>query len=306
MTPSNPSSRCRRASARAVNVTGCAALLVLSVAGCANDFQHTTPLVPGPSGAIAAAPLDHQRIAVLAGSPETKGVFIVDLARGAVERSFGVTKEATGIAAESGNGPLLISVGGVSPSKHAFGAVELWSLAGQKTKVVPMPSEAHGITSVALGNAYVLVGDGPARAAIKLSVPALHVAKPIPLDAKAKTLAQCVFGEEPYLIYSGGLQNTIVVRALDSGQTMRSSVVADAPTCVGGHQAVFALAHSFAAASVVALTMPNLLQQTQFPASSDAIQLYESGDHHLIALNATPRFSNIQTFTDDQFPKQAK
>jgi hypothetical protein len=280
-----------------------AALVAASVSGCASAFRPSNRLVPGPSGAVGAAPLGQHRIAILSGSATAKGVFIVDLTNGEVQKSFGVTKESTGIAAETPEGPLLLTVGGLSPTKHPFGAVERWTLAGEKTQVVPLPSAARGISSVAQGFAYLLIGNGSARAALPIAIPSLKRGKPIALDANARTLGQCIFGDSPYLVYSGGTQGTVVVREIESGIVVRSTVVADAPMCLAGKQQVFAISHAFAAASIVSLSLPTLLQLQLIPASNDAIALYESADHHLLALNATSRLSNVEVFPDDALTK---
>jgi hypothetical protein len=298
MTPSVPSSRCRRALARAVAVAGSVALVSMAVSGCASAFRPSHHLIPGPSGAIAAAPLSQHRIAILAGSPTSKGVFIVDLNNGEVQKSFGVTREATGISTESGDGPLLISVGGQGNHKRFFGAVERWTLSGTKTRVVPMPAMARGVTRVFEGVGYVLVGNGPARTAIPLQAPALTPGHPIALEANAKTLQQCLIGASPYLLYSGGNQGTIVVREIETTIIVRSSVVGEAPICLQNRQQVFAISHSFAAASIAMLSLPTLLQQGLIPASNDAVALYETEDHHLIALNGNSRLSNIEEFSD--------
>ena len=96
-----------------------AALVAASVSGCASAFRPSNRLVPGPSGAVGAAPLGQHRIAILSGSATAKGVFIVDLTNGEVQKSFGVTKESTGIAAETPEGPLLLTVGGLSPTERS-------------------------------------------------------------------------------------------------------------------------------------------------------------------------------------------
>lgn len=269
--------------------------------GCASSFRPAHRLVPGPSGALAAAPLSRDRIAILAGNENSKGVFLLDLKTGEVLKSFGVTREGQGLTAESGEGPLLLAVGGISPQGKAYGAVERWTLAGGKMQVVPLPAEGVGMTRIIDGTGFVMLQNGEARSAVSISVPALKIGKPIPLDAGAKSLEQCKIGSNDYLVYSGGTQGTIVVRELETGIVVRSTVVADNPTCLVGREDVFAIQKSFAARTITVLTLPGLLQAALVPASNDAAGLYESNDHHLLALNATSRLSNIETFPDDAF-----
>src|SRR5690349_19241258 len=66
--------------------------LVLAVAlcwavGCARPFRPGGTMIPAPANALAAAPLSGDRIAVLAGGDDSKGVFIVDARSGRVIHS---------------------------------------------------------------------------------------------------------------------------------------------------------------------------------------------------------------------------
>jgi hypothetical protein len=262
-------------------------------------FSPSHRLVPGPSGAIAAAPLARDRVAILAGNDDSKGIFLIDLHTGEVLKSFGVTREATGLAAEGGDGPLLVSVGGTSRNGRPVGAVERWTLAGTKVQVVPMPAPALWMTRAVDDAAYVMVGAGSDRSVLPIYLPSLRVGKAIPLDANAKHPELCKLGSNDYLVFSGGSQGTVVVREIETGIVVRSSVVADNPTCVAGQQEVFAISKSFAARTITVLTLPGLLQASLIPASNDASALYETADHHLLALNATSRSSNVEVFPDD-------
>jgi hypothetical protein len=246
-------------------------------------------------------------MAILAGNDEAKAVFILNLDSGSVVKSFGVTKEATGLAAEGLDGPLLISVGGISRTGHPIGAIERWTLAGTKEQVVPMPLQAMGITKDIDGVAYVLLRNSKAVAALPIQSPMLHVGKPIPLDAGARGLEQCKLDANDYLVYTEGLKGTIVMREIESGTTLHSSVVADSPTCPSGKARIYAVQKSFAARTIAVLDIPNLTELGVVAASNDLAALYETLDHHMIALNATPRLSNVETFGEDSLePKPAK
>jgi hypothetical protein len=274
------------------------ALALATLPQC-SAFKPAHKLVPGPSGAIAAAPLSRNRVAVLAGDEQQKGIFIVDTHSGQVLKSFGVTRESTGITAEGDDGPLLVSVGGIGRNGRPFGAVERWTLAGTKVQVVPMPAAALWMTRMLDGSTYVLIGQGDDRSAVAMDVPSMRLHAPISLDAGAKHPELCRLGSSDYLAFSGGTQGTIVVREIETGIIVRSSVVADSPTCVDGKQAVFAITKSFAARTIAVLTLPGLLQASVIPASNDASALYQSADHHLFALNSTARSSNVEIFPDD-------
>lgn len=273
-------------------------LVALSLSNCA-AFKPAHRLVPGPSGSIAAAPLSRGRVAVLAGDDQQKGVFLIDIPGGQVIKSFGVTREATGITAEGDEGPLLISIGGTGRNGKPFGAVERWTLAGTKVQVIPMPAPALWMTRTLDGVTYTMIGNGDDRSAVPIDVPSMRLHTPINLDAGAKHPELCRLGSSDYLVFSGGNQGTIVVREIETGIVVRSSVVADSPTCIDGHAAVFAISKSFAARTIAVLTLPGLLQASLIPASNDAAELYQSFDHHLFALDSTARSSNIEVFPDD-------
>jgi hypothetical protein len=276
------------------------AALTIAVSGCASAFRPEHHFVPGPAGALAAAPLSGNRVAILAGSDDAKGVYVLSLDSGSVVGSFGVTKEATGLAAEGADGPLLVSVGAVSPDGRPVGALERWTLTGSKQRVVPMPAEADGVTKVIDGVAYVLLRSGDARAALPIESPLLRVGKPIPLDAGARELEQCKLDASDYLVYTEG-DGLVAMREIDSGRTLHSAVVADDATCLTGKPRVYAIQKSFAARSIAVLEIPDLAKLGAVPASNDASELYETLDHHVLALNATSRLSNLETFGDQAF-----
>ena len=304
MTSSVPDSQRRRVLTRGLALAA-PTLLAAALSAC-STFSPTRHLVPGPAGPIGIATLSQSRVAILAGSAQSKGVFIIDLNAGKVSKSFGVTKQATGIAAERPDGPLLITVGGEPKRGHHIGAVERWSLSGQKMRVIPMPAEARGITRPFGGVAYVLVGNGDARAAIPLQLPALSRARPMPLEKHVRTMQQCIIGASPYLVYSAGNEGSVVIREIGTGVVVRSNVVADSPICIQGRLQVFAISHSFAAASIVMLSLPTLLQQGFIPTANDAITLFETEDHHLAELNGSPLLSNVEIFSDNALtPKPA-
>jgi hypothetical protein len=255
--------------------------------------------VPGPAGAIAAAPLAAGRIAILAGTDDAKGLFVIDERSGAVLRSFGVTKEATGVTAESGDGPLLLSVG-VERDGRFLGAVEQWTLDGVKRQIVPLPTEGLGITRVAGGVAYVLLGGSNAvRAALPISLPALRVGQAIPLDAGARALEQCGATGSRFLLYTEATHGWLTIRDVRSGGEARSTVAANGATCFADADRAYAIVGGDVSRSIAVMSVPALGEVSTLPASRDAIALYESDDHHLVALNSTQRVASIETFRDD-------
>jgi hypothetical protein len=255
-------------------------------------------MTPGPGGAIAAAPLGAHRVAILAGTDAAKGVFVVDLDSARIVRSFGVTREAVAIGAAGPDGPVLLGIAGTTSDGHPAGSVEWWTLQGQKQQVVPMSARALAMTQVVGGQLFVLVGDDASRAAVPLTLGSMLVGRAIPLDATTDALALCQMGADALLVSSGpGM--VVSARSIDTGQIVRSSVVADAPTCISGQARIYAISKTFLSRSVVVFGLPDMIQVASIPVSNDARALYAADPRGLLALNATRQVSNIQYLAVD-------
>jgi hypothetical protein len=267
--------------------------LIGLVAQCGCSIARREHPVPVPAGAVAAALLSHQRVAVLAGNDASKGVFIIDLASGTIKKSFGVTREATGIDAVTDNGPLLVSIG-ENIGDRSFGAVEQWTLEGIKKRVIPLPSEGLGITRAVNGTVYVLLAStGDARAALPIDITVMRVGSAVPLEARARTLQQCQVGSSTYLAYTDGPSGTVTVRDLRTGNAVHSSVVADGPEC-GSDGRVYAIAKGLTSRTIVVLSAPQLDEIGTIPVANDAAALYMTSDHRLLELDANPQVASIE------------
>jgi hypothetical protein len=274
------------------------ALAACALHGCAGAFRRAHAMTPGPGGAIAAAPLGAHRVAILAGTDAAKGVFVVDLDSARIVRSFGVTREAVAIGAAGPDGPVLLGIAGTTSDGHPAGSVESWTLQGQKQQVVPMSARALAMTQVVGGQLFVLVGDDASRAAVPLTLGSMLVGRAIPLDATTDTLALCQMGADALLVSSGpGM--VVSARSIDTGQIVRSSVVADAPTCISGQARIYAISKTFLSRSVVVFGLPDMIQAASIPVSNDARALYAADPRGLLALNATRQVSNIQYLAVD-------
>jgi len=285
---------------RAAGVVAMLAFIAL-LASCAS-FRPKGRIIAGPSGAIGAAALSNDRAAVLAGTATTRAVFIIDLKNGSTERSFGVTREASGMAAATDAGPLLIAIAATDRRGGAVGAIEQWSLDGRKLATLPAPGPVMAITQVVDGTAYILVrGNAKARAAVRLSVPAVRFRRTIPLEAGVEGLQQCKIGALNFLVYSLGSPGTIVLRERSSGVELRSDVAARNPTCFDGHPNVFAIQKASHVTRVVALSVPSMLQDSAIPANRDLVALYDTPDHAVLGLNVTAQTSTLELYPQDAF-----
>ncbi len=260
--------------------------------------------MPAPAGALAAAPLGNDIIAILAGDGGTKTISLVSLSSGALIRTFGITREASDLSAAGPDGPLLVTIAGTGADGRAMGAVETWSLDGEKTHIVPMPLEAVSITRPIGNIAYVLVRNNHVRAAIPLDINALTAGKAIPLDADSRKLEQCRIGTTDYLVYNAGTRQNgtgeVAVRDLRTGVTTRSTIAADDPTCVSG-SGVYAIEKSLVNDRIAVLDVPALQQRRIFAAADDTAALYESLDHRLLALDVTSRVATVEVYPPQQF-----
>ena len=285
---------------RAAGVVAMLAFIAL-LASCAS-FRPKGRIIAGPSGAIGAAALSNDRAAVLSGTGTTRAVFVIDLKSGSTERSFGVTREASGMAAATPSGPLLISIAGTDKRGGAIGAIEQWSLDGRKLATLPAAGPVMAITQVVDGTAYILVrGNGKARAAVRLTVTAGQLRRTIPLEAGIEGLQQCKIGALHFLVYSLGSPGTIVLRERSSGVELRSDVAARNPTCFDGRPNVFAIQKTSHATRVIALSVPSMLQDSAIAANRDLVALYDTPDHAVLALNATAQTSTLELYPQDAF-----
>ena len=88
----------------------------------------------------------------------------------------------------------------------------------------------------------------------------------------------------------------VSVEDLKTRTITRSSVAGDDPTCVTGTQGVYAIQKTLVNDEIALLDLPGLRQQGHLSAEHDTAALYESLDHHLIALDATRRVSTVEEY----------
>lgn len=274
-------------------------------AGC-DSFKPKHHIVPGPSGAIAAAPLSGGRAAVLAGTDTTRAVYIIDLETGQIDQSFGVTREATGISAATPSGPLFISIAVNGPRRRPAGAIERWGLQGRKTLTLPAAGPVAGITQVSNGLVYALItGAHDARSAVPLDVHTLRFDRPIPLDAAAESLQLCKLGALDFLAYTIGSPGPVILRDLASGAALRSQVTASNPNCLGARNEVFAVQKTLLATNLVVLNVPEMLQASTVPMSADLRSLYITPRNEVLALNGTRSESTLELLPSDSITPAA-
>jgi hypothetical protein len=266
------------------------AAFFVACAGCAQ--QRASQAVPAPAGAIAAAFLPDGHVAILAGNDFAKSVSVIDMGNGALVHTFGVTKEARGLASDGGD--VIVAIGGIARG-GAFGAVERWHLDGTKVRVVPLPARSLAITQSIDGEAYVLLaGNGAARAALPLTIAGLRTGRALPLEAGAHDLQQCKIGSQPYLVYADG-RGAIVVRGTESATVLHSADVGAQSAGCGDDSRIYAISKGFAARSLAVLSLPSMLRLSSSPLAADARELYSPGNGRLIALNASPQTASLES-----------
>jgi hypothetical protein len=137
----------------------CVALVAtgLLATTCGLAFHSSHGVLKVPADALAAAPLGQDRLAVLTGSGGANKVFLVDISSGNVLKSFSVTGHSTGIVAQSPDGPLLISVRLDGRGNHDRGAIESWTLDGEKKQAVTLSARPLALIQGIDGIRYVLI-----------------------------------------------------------------------------------------------------------------------------------------------------
>jgi hypothetical protein len=276
---------------------GVAAVAIgLLAPSCGPVFHSSQRIVTVSADAFAAAPLGPDRVAVLTQSGGASKVFIVGLSAGNVVKSFSVTKDATGIVAQSPDGPLVISVGIDGTGERARGAIESWTLSGEKKQVVALPARPIALTQNIDGIEYVLLAKGHTRVAAPIEGKQIGASKTIPLEDDARSLQQCKIGDRYYLVYTSGTPGVVVMRDIESGATVRSSVVADTPACISSRMRIYAISRGFMGHVIKVLQMPDLRELKATPTS--AVAVYESHDQ-LLALNVARGLSTVEVFSDN-------
>jgi hypothetical protein len=285
-------------SRRALGLRYCVAAVAagLIATGCGPAFHSSHRVMKVPADAFAAAPLGGAHVAVLTGSGGVNKVFIVDISTGNVLKNFSVSGHSTGIVAQSPDGPLWISVRLDGPGKHARGALESWTLDGEKKQDINLPARPLALTKSIDGIQYVLLADGRSRVAAPIEGQRVRLGAAIPLEGDAHSLQQCKIGDRYYFVYTTGSPGVVVMRDVENRTVVRSSVVADAPTCMGGRMRVYAISRGFMGHHIKALQVPDLRELKETPAG--AVAVYESRDQ-LVSLNVARGLSTVETFSDD-------
>jgi hypothetical protein len=273
----------------------CISVLAFALAACSGAFHRQSTVIPAPSNAIGLAPLSGHRVAVLAGTDSAKAISIINADNGQVTATFGVTREAIGLSAESPDGPLLLAIDGHNPNGDAVGSVEQWQLTGMKQQIVPLPLPALGITREQDGEVFVLIGNQQTRAAVQINIPSLHVGTTIALEGGTDDLSLCKLGALAVLVYTDA-GSDINARMVDTGQELHSTVVGANPTCIDGDARIFAISKTALSRSVLEVSLPGMQQIAAIGASDDAGALYPADGQGLLVLNEAANASDIQDF----------
>jgi len=278
-------------------VTGVVRLAVLacvaaSVAACGGRGGDAARTLPAPAYALDASADGPGRIAVLAGQPEAKGVFVIDDRSGAVLSSFGVTAQADAIAAD-GEGNLLLGIASDSGGR-SVGAVEYWSADGKKAYVLPTVAAVGRLTSDVDGHVYALVGTRAARAAEEIDVKRRRVVRTLPLAAAVDDLQQCAFDGRSYLLVASTSAGTLAIRTPGGRDQLVLHTAPHDVTCATGDRQLYGLADAFASKSLAVMAWPSGLRVAEVPTSVNALKpfvLTRSGD--VAVLSTTGRVSAI-------------
>ena len=263
---------------------------VAAIVACTPSAQQQSRTIAAPSEAVDLTPFGSS-FAVLAGTAESRGVFLIDASSGNVISSFGVTGEADAISRDS-NGSLLLGVSASSGSRNV-GAIEFWSPAGKKLHVLPLSDAVAGLTDPVGNHVFALVGSRTVRVAADIDLARSRVARIIPLSASIDHLAACTVNGQSYLLESNTAARQLVIRNLNHGTERAIDEAASDITCAPKTKSLFGLLEAFGSKSLVVQTFPRGLALSQLPASVDALALRvtPSGDNVGILNSAGDRSS---------------
>ena len=267
----------------------CAASALVACGGRTAEGART---LPAPAYALDATADGPGRIAVLAGQPDAKGVFVLDDRTGAVLASFGVTAQADAISAV-GDGNVLLGIASDAGGR-SVGAVEYWTADGKKTFVLPTAAAVGRLTSDVDGRVYALVGTRATRAADEIDVNRRRVVRTLPLGAAVDGLQQCVFDGRPYLLVASASAGTLAIRSPAGRDQLVLRTAPHDVACATGDRQLYGLSDAFASKSVAVMAWPSGLRVAEVPTSVNALKpfvLPRSGD--VAVLSSAGRVSAI-------------
>jgi len=229
-------------------------------------------------------------VAVLAGTPSSRGVFFYDLASRKEVGSFSVSNLATALT-ELPSGVVAVGLGAAS-----VGAVDLYTTSGQQLASIPV---AAPVRALALGTngatIYVLEGTASTRAVAVLDVTTKLATTTIPVSANTVAVAAATSGTELYGLDDDGF---VDVYATNTGQKIGTFPV--------GHSGIDLVASPDGTAlyvlkgtggvrnvAVVNLATEGDVRALPAPAGAVAIQTDLAGTH-LLELVGGAGASNIQ------------
>ena len=294
----------RRRVAAAITLTSAA----IAIAACgASGTSATSPgstdvsagirpehIVQAPKDILASAvPQSNGTMWVLAGSPESHGLFELDPTSGKVVGSISVSSAARSVA-QAATGVIGLALG-----TDRAGALEL--LDGQTTKVirtVPLSAPAREVVVGSNGTTfYVLTGWGSSSSVTIVNSQDGQVRGTVPVPLEAVSVAPDIQQATLYVLQRDGRVSQI---SIADGKVVATFVVGDSGQSLAlspDGTALYVLKDTDAAANVAIVDVATESVQRVLPAPASCLEvLVSASGSQLYEVVGTAGYGNIQIF----------
>ena len=192
---------------------------------------------------IMPAPLDSRALAfdsssnvfaVLAGSNQSKSVYIMDARSGRLRQTFGVSNHADSIAF-SRSGQVLVGY-----ASGTVGALDVWSEDGRSERSIPLPGPALGVTALGPSLAAALVSVAGARSIELVDISREARLGVHPLPQGVSTVAHCAISGNQGVVFSAGINRRVEWMSF-SGEVRDFSLRGISPFCSRNGKTLYAL-----------------------------------------------------------------
>ena len=223
----------------------CTAAL-LAANSCSYGHRIAYHVLEGPLDAVAVTHLEPDKLLILAGDDDGKGVSVFhDSIHSQEVLRFGVPRFASDIQAGS-NERFYLSIAvpqDYDNQKHAGGgAIEEWNLHGQMLSETRFPAPVVAITKPVDGVMYALLETKGLPIAVALRLADAKVLGSVPLQEAARSLDQCVLAGQVYLLTSSPRTHHVYLLSAKSGYTVDTGMVAEQPRCFSNSTAIAGIA----------------------------------------------------------------
>jgi len=288
---------------------GCISLALLALTACGYGHRIAAHVLEGPMDAIAVTHLNPDKLLVLAGDEDAKGVSVFhDSIHSQEVLHFGVSRYASDIqAGNHGSFFVSLAIPRAAPrykgakEQLPSGAIQEWNLSGQLLSTVLFPAPVEAISKPIGGVLYALMTRAGQSVVVGLRLADAKVLASVALPYHPTSLDQCRLAGQVYLLTADPATQHVYLTNVRSDFTLDTSMIAEQPRCFA-HSSAIAGIVARAFGSHVSLLRLSLTDQraSTIVAPSDIVGLETAEDGRLFLLRRFGSSSNIQIWTNSE------